>query len=180
MSIPAAAPTPRSPKAADRVLVTTGLIPMIDGYWNALTHLQNTLEDIAGADGRLEYLLALRFRLLAALQLVDAALGGRDRRAEEAHQVAFVLEHGAPSLGLAPEAVITGAALDRARADAADLQAGLLRFGAAVLARLPGDIPEAQGTTGQRQVIRAMRDWSVAAAAVDEDLGFLAERLQDL
>ena len=49
-----------------------------------------------------------------------------------------------------------------------------------MLTRMPGDIPEAQGTTGQRQILNAMRDWSVTSEAVGEDLGFLAARLAAL
>lgn len=167
-------------KPADVVLLTGSLVQAVDTYWNALTHFQNTLEDIAGADERLEYLLALRLRLVVALHQIASATAGSWSDVASEHQAAHMLEAGAPGLQLDGPAVVRGVGLDRSPWTAAALQAQLLAFGQSVLARLPGDIPEAQGTSGQRQIIRAMRDWSSAAEARGEDLSFLAARLEDL
>jgi hypothetical protein len=149
----------------------------VELYWTALADFQNVLEDINGADGRQEYVWGLRLKLLIELHRMDAALGGHPT-AMPGHMVAFVLDQGAPRLGLSAKEVQIAVQMDSSDNDLR-LLAALGDFVEQVLARLPGRIPPAQSPNGQREVIRAMQAWSKIATARVEDLQFLAERLGD-
>ena len=61
-----------------------------------------------------------------------------------------------------------------------ELQIDLLAFAEAFARKLPGQIPDAQGPFGQGQILRAMRNWSVTAGKVGDDISFLAERFRQL
>ena len=168
------------PALAKRVLIGPSLVSLIDLYWQALADLQNCLEDVVGADGRIEYLRALRWRFVATVQALEGALEGEAAYVGRPHRAAYALEHGAPRLGLTGDALRTRLRFDDPSASPRELEEGLLALGAEVLGTLPGEIPAAQGSTGQREVIRAMQLWSKAAEANAEDIGFLAARLAEL
>lgn len=153
---------------------------LIDLYWHGLSHVQNCLEDIEGSDGRHEYLTALRLRLVGMLYAMESALKGDHSTKAEIHQAALALENGVPTFGLTGEVLVELLHFKRPDVSAQELKDALLSLGEQVLARLPGDLPAAQGSSGQREVIRAMQLWSKAAEANGSDIGFLAERLADL
>jgi hypothetical protein len=161
------------------VLLASSLAATVDVYWMVLLYIQNAIEDIEGADGRLEYLHGLKYRLVEALQGLDGALWPQDRAVEPAYRAPYALEHGIRFLDLDGEQ-LRARIVGRGSTDFGQLQAALLSLAQTAIDRLPGKVPEAQGATGQRQIIRAMRDWSAAAAITGDDLGFLAERFEEL
>jgi hypothetical protein len=156
------------------------MLELVEGCWQAFVHLQNCLEDIAGSDGRIDYLHALRPKVLAEVEAVDAALAGRAAVADQVHGAARAIEHGLPTLRLGGPELCDRLLLNDGDCVAEDLEAALLAVGGLVLKSLPGELPAAQGSSGQREIIRALRLWSNAATERGHDLGFLAERLQDL
>lgn len=151
----------------------------VDLYWSALSHLQNVLEDVSGADGRLEYLRALATRLVVVLQQMDAVLDS-GVAVRPGHEAAFALEHGLRFCRMSGETLVEALHVDDEQVVAEVLAHDAAQLGRRALTYLPGALPEAQGTSGQRQIIRAMRNWSLAAADTGDDLGFLAERLHEL
>lgn len=159
-------------------LVGRSLLEVIDCYWSGLSHLQNTLEDVEGADGRIEYARALRMRLLSVAFRMDRA--GSDALPAAAHQAALTLQYGLQRFGLTGEEVYKALLFSQPSASAEDLTMALKALIARLLSVMPGEIPQAQGTTGQREILRAMRMWSVSAEALGHDLGFLAGRLQEI
>lgn len=171
--------TPRELAGAGRVVFAGSYLQAVDLYWNALSYLQNAMEDIDGAEGRLEYLRALGLRVVALLQRMDAIVNP-DAAVGSGHEVAFAFENGLRSFGLTAAELIRATRLQDPDVDADTLAESLTRLAANVVAWLPGQVPEAQGTSGQRQIIRAMRDWSTASEALGLDISFLAQRLEEL
>jgi hypothetical protein len=173
-------PAPTEDDKVHGVVIGPSLVSVIDHYWFGLTELQNCLEDVSGADGRLEYLLALRWKLIGVLVALEGALMTEASLVGEPHRAAYALAQGLPRLGLSAEALRIRLGFDDPNLSAEALAQTLLAVGRGVIAGMPGDLPAAQGSTGQREVIRAMRLWSKAAEVNHEDIGFLAERLQEL
>lgn len=165
--------------SAPVLTVHTGFAAAVDLYWLALASLRNVLEDVAGADGRVEYLYGLRTRLIATGYEIDCLISGRKSVAKE-HQLAVALESGLPSLGLSAADIVGRLAFDTATPDTEQLKSAMFAFGDVLLRALPGDIPESQGPSGQGQILRAMRLWSKIAASTGDDLGFLANRFREL
>lgn len=165
-------------KGVKLVLVAASFRGLVDCYWLALADFQNILEDVSGADGRIEYLRMLGLKLASSLKGMEQALINPGAAIDEAHLLALAFRDGVSEFDISSDDLRAGLALETE--DAEDLKTALLKFGSSVLTRMPGDIPEAQGTTGQRQILNAMRDWSVTSEAVGEDLGFLAARLAAL
>ena len=155
------------------------LASLIDFYWRALLDFQNCLEDIEGADGRIENLRALRWKFLAAIQSMEASLGGWGA-CSEVHRAASLLQTGAPTLRLSADELMQRLCIGAPDAPAGELESGMLSLGRQIIAALPGHIPAAQGATGQREIIRAMRMWTKAAEGRGVDMGFLARRLEEL
>jgi hypothetical protein len=166
--------------AGCHLLITPQFTDLVDFYWLALVLFQNTLEDIAGADGRSEYLLSLRCRLAEIAHEMDALLSGIRQTVGPGHRLAAVLARGLPHFGLNRLEVAQQLRFDRFEIDYLELQTALLTFGSAVERKLPGQIPDAQGPLGQGQMLRAIRNWSVTASKMGVDLGFLAERFRRL
>ncbi|WP_421934768.1 DUF6031 family protein [Phenylobacterium sp.] len=177
---PVIPPSPPETEPKARILLADSLICLIDFYWHALSYLQNALEDVAGADGRLAYLSALRWRLVAALQAMEDALLGQDTAVGPVHRAAHALQRGLPVFGLSSTDLRVRLKLDEGGLRAGDLARAMLDLGDEVLGRLPGQLPAALGRTGQREIIRAMQMWSRAAAFRGDDIGFLAARLQEI
>jgi hypothetical protein len=163
-----------------RPIVLPSLPAAVDLYWMAQIYIQNALEDIEGADGRVEYLHGLRYRLAGALQFVDSAAWPHDRLIPDEHRAAFALDHGVRFLGLNGADLAERLLMHEATPSPEDLGRALADLCRSALEMLPGRIPAAQGPQGQREVLRAMRNWSQAAEQTGDDLGFLAERLEEL
>lgn len=162
------------------MLLGRSLVTAIDFYWTAFSKFKNALEDIEGADGRQEYLLSLRYKLVEALQQMDAALSEPNLAVKAEHRLSFALEHGLKFLDMDGITLVKTLRLDEPEISYEDLHQCLLAFGDSVISQLPGEIPDALGSAGHREVLRAMRGWSKAAAETGDDLGFLAARLNDL
>lgn len=169
----------KSSPDSQRVMIAATLANLVDLYWLALAPIQNILEDIAGSDGRLEYLISLQCKLIEVCQEMDDLLAGVPSQRSNRHRLAVALERGLPHLGMS-----AGDLMDRlithSEMQHDELQAALLAFGQTVVGHFPGQIPDAQGPLGQAQTLRAMRNWSVAAIKTGDDLGFLAERFRNL
>lgn len=149
-------------------------------FWSAMTTLRNLLEDVEGADGRIEYLRYLALALVETIQTIDASLGAAEGSVGEGHRLAAALERGAPALGLASEdlrAVMAEA--DRAL-DPEELRLYLLRWGDHVLSRFPGAVPNIQGLNGTREVLSTLRRWNRVCEVTGSDFGFMARLLHDL
>lgn len=152
---------------------------IVDFYWLGTVDLQNLLEDIEGADGRLSYLLSLRLRLIELLQQMDGLVAGSAAQRNEHHRLAYALQHGISFLDWSAK-VLRARLLFDASLDFSVLQEELTEQVRVVLRQIPGDIPEAQGPQAQRHMLRAMRDWSALASSAGADIGFLAERFRQL
>jgi hypothetical protein len=164
---------------AEIAIAGTDLAHVVDFYWLSLSKFQNLLEDIEGADHRLEYLKSLRYQFIVCLQEMDGILTGGVRRVGTLHMLSYALQMGVGFLGMSGPQLAAAVRLHD-ELEYAELQDCLLRLGKTMIARLPGAIPAAQGGQGQREVLRAMRVWSAAAKEMGEDLSFLASRLREL
>ncbi|MDP3745636.1 MAG: DUF6031 family protein [Phenylobacterium sp.] len=165
---------------ASRVIYSANYATAIEAYWLALSHFRSILEDVEGVEGRDQYLVALRYEIAEKLQEVDALLTGTASEVGPAHRLAYALEHGYVAFGLSGAAVREAMGFDQRQVSFDVLHEAVLAFGRRVLEDLPGEIPDTMGPSGQRQVIRAMQNWSVAAAATGDDLGFLAARFEEM
>jgi len=152
----------------------------VDFYWVALAVLKNIVEDIEGADGRLEYVLSLRCRLVEVLQQMDSILSPANRSVGRDHRLVLALTEGISFLDLSGAQLASALRFAEPNLSYADCRDCLLSFCNEVLGVIPGPIPDAQGPLAQRQVLRAMRDWSKAAEAIGSDLSFLEARFGDL
>lgn len=173
-------PAERSVAAGAGPVFARSMLELVEGYWAAFVHLQNCLEDVAGSDGRLDYLQALRLKVLAEVEAVDSALAGSAAAADQVHAAARAVEQGLPTLQVSAGVLCERLLLQAAPGTAGDLEAALIEVGELVLGQLAGELPAAQGRSGQREIIRALRLWSSAAEVRGHDLGFLGARLQDL
>lgn len=151
---------------------------LVDLYWLALASFQNTLEDISGSDGRVEYLVSLRCKLIEVCQEMDDLLSGMPGGVAAGHRLAVAMECGMPNFGVSAGDIAELSCFTLHEAPHDELQAALLAFGESFVRRLPGQIPDAQGPLGQGQTLRAMRNWSAAAAKTGDQLDFLAERFR--
>lgn len=165
--------------ASTAVAIAPDLAHAVDLYWLALQKLQTLIEDIEGADGRLEYLKMLRFRLIEFIQEMDGILNTHTRAVGRSHALPYALQNGIEFLELSGVELTSKLRLHEPL-DIESLQQCLLQFSYWVLGRLPGQLPNAQGAQGQREVLRAMRGWSATSSVMGEDLGFLAARIRDL
>jgi hypothetical protein len=164
-----------------KILVeSVDLASLVEFYWIALHRIQNTLEDIEGADDRLEYLKGLRVLLIEYLQEMDGVLSGGTRVVETLHSLPYALEHGISFLGLSGAQLAQAVGFHDDELDFPALQTCLRNLCRSSLATLPGSIPDAQGNSAQREILRAIRGWSAVANDMSEDLGFLKSRLQDM
>jgi hypothetical protein len=172
----------RVPVALDAqgVVVTRAFGDLVDLYWLALASFRTILEDIEGADGRHEYLISLRCKLVEVCQEMDELLAGTPGCAGAGHRLAIALVDGMPHFGLNAREVVERLYFACADVPNDELQAALLAFGDIFARRLPGQIPEAQSPVGQGQTLRAIRNWSAAAGKTGTDLGFLAARFREL
>jgi hypothetical protein len=161
-------------------ILAQSLTSAIDFYWVAFTKFENVIEDIEGADGRKEYLLSLRYRLIEVLQEMDAALSKDDIVIKQEQRLPFVLENGLSFLGIEGVELVSILKLDKINLSYQDIQECLLSFGHFVINQLPGNLPNAQGLTGRREVLQAMQRWSKAADATGDNISFLSSRLHDL
>jgi hypothetical protein len=160
------------------VLLASDLKQLVEIYWIASTELRSQLEDLQGCDGRLEYLLGLRVKFAVVLHELQSLMDG-EHSFSEFHVLAEILERGVSAVGLDSNGVhqlLLSGAIDRADQIDAECQR-LIGIGEQIIASLPGEIPSSMGQTGQRQMIRAMRNWSALAEHAGEDLGFLEKRL---
>ena len=162
------------------MISSVDLSSLVEFYWIALHRVQNTLEDIEGADNRLEYLKGLRVLLIEYLQEMDGVLSGGIRVVGALHALPYALEHGISFLGLGGAQLAQAVGFQDDALDFATLQTCLQKLCKLTLASLPGSIPDAQGNSAQREVLRAIRGWSAVAHDMSEDLGFLKSRLQEM
>jgi len=162
------------------MISSVDLASLVEFYWIALHRIQNTLEDIEGADDRLEYLKGLRVLLIGYLQEMDGVLSGGIKAVSALHALPYALEHGISFLGLGGEQLAQAVGFQDDATDFATLQTCLQELCKSTLASLPGSIPDAQGNSAQREILRAIRGWSAVAQDMSEDLGFLKSRLQDM
>jgi hypothetical protein len=162
------------------MISSVDLSSLVEFYWIALHRIQNTLEDIEGADDRLEYLKGLRVLLIEYLQEMDGVLSGGIRVVGTLHAVPYALEHGISFLCLSGDQLAQAVGFQDDAMDFPTLQTCLQRLCKSTLASLPGSIPDAQGNSAQREILRAIRGWSAVAHDMSEDLGFLKSRLQDM
>ncbi len=153
---------------------------LVDLYWSASTGIRSILEDVAGAEDQPEYLWALRLLLIETLQKMGRAFPGSGPSIAPGHELAFALQHGLTMLNVSSGELVRAICLDRPDASAEVLCESLLSFGSGLIDRLPGDVPDGMGTSSQRQILGAMRNWSAAATDTGADLGFLAKRFEDL
>jgi hypothetical protein len=168
---------PRDPSVH---IVFADLTQAIETYWAGLSHLQNILEDVRGADRRIDYLYALRFRLIGVAAMIgEVATHGRVVSHKD-HLAGVALERGLPFFGIDATMLAESIGLCGKTLSPEELERRLIALGRHLLAALPGHLPEAQGPGGQRQVIAAMRAWSTAASTTGTDLGFLADRLKEI
>jgi len=165
---------------ANGLVIAPAFGNLVDLYWLALASLQNILEDVAGSDGRLEYLTSLRCRLIEVCQEMDDLLSGTLGGVTTGHRLAVALERGMPHFGVSARSVAERLYFVPPEMLHDELQAALLEFGKNFARRLPGQIPDAQGPLGQGKTLRAMRNWSATAAKTGDDLGFLADRFRRL
>jgi len=161
-------------------VIASAFRSLIDLYWLTQVSFRNVLEDIAGADGRIEYLISLRARLIEVCLEMDDLLSGASVGVTEGHRLAVALERGMPHFDVSARDLVERLCFARPEIMHEELQTALLAFGESFVRRLPGHIPDAQGPLGQGQIIRAMRNWSIAAEKTGDDLSFLSERFRRL
>jgi hypothetical protein len=163
------------------VLSTKDLRQLVEIYWIASTELRNVLEDFEGCDGRIEYLRGLGVKFAMVLYELQSLMNG-ERSFSRFHFLAGILESGVSDVGLdsnkVHELLLSGTA-DNADDVDAECQR-LIGIGEQIIAGLPGEIPSSMGRTGQREMLRAMRNWSALAGHAGEDLGFLTKRFSQL
>jgi hypothetical protein len=161
-------------------IVAQSLTATMDFYWVAFTTFKNILEDVEGADGRIEYVVSLRYKLIEVLQEMDASLSKARLGVRQEQRLPFALGHGIDFLGIGGDELIHHLRLHENNLSYEDIQKCLLIFGDFVIRNLPGKLPNAQGSVGRREVLQAMRRWSNASDATGDDMGFLSSRLHDL
>ncbi|KQZ15497.1 hypothetical protein ASD44_16615 [Mesorhizobium sp. Root554] len=168
------------PETGSTLVISNSFENLVDFFWSAGTGIRSILEDIGGAGNQPEYLKALRLLLVETLQKMGHAFPGSGASVAPGHELAFALQHGLPVFNIGSAELVRAVCLDRPDASAETLCAALLSFGNGLIEQLPGDVPDGMGTSSQRQILRAMRNWSAAAADTGADLGFLAKRFEAL
>jgi len=156
------------------------VVDCVEAYWAAISGLMNTIEDIEGADGRIGYLLCLRYKLLEAIAKIDSFLCPPCRPTKPEYRAAYALKNGVEFMRATADEVAYGLCLDQSNLEFDELQHRVMAFANLAKKCIPGTLPEAQGPTGQRELLHAMRLWSSAAEERNEDIGFLAQRILDL
>lgn len=164
------------------IIVTASLRDAIDLYWLAMVHVRNILEDVEGSDGRIPYLLGLRYKLLVVAKEMDAIIGQSRKILSSRERYAQALSEGLPNFGWDETALATIAGISdvHAQTDYHKMREILVNFANAIVDRLPGFIPNAQGVETQRNVLTAMQRWQVIADSRGESLAFLEARFMDL
>ncbi len=163
-----------------RTLNVSSFDGLINFYWEIIAGLCNIKEDIEGSDGRLMYLMNLRCKLLESLSRLDQYSAGVLEDLNQLESVGDVLTHGVRFLGLSSEQIKDLFLLNEKPKDAQHLKSSLLQVIDITLASIPGRIPDAQGTQGQREVLHVLRLWSKIAEENGADIGFLAKRFEEL
>ncbi|MEO1662064.1 MAG: DUF6031 family protein [Pseudomonadota bacterium] len=169
-----------SPEAEAKTQFPKCVVDCVEAYWAAISGLMNTIEDIEGADGRIGYLLCLRYKLLEAIAKIDGFLCPPCRPTKPEYLAAYALKNGVEYMHATADEVMYGLCLDQSDLKFDELQRIVLAFANLAKNCIPGVLPEAQGPTGQRELLHAMRLWSSAAEEKNEDIGFLAQRILDL
>jgi hypothetical protein len=161
-------------------VLTQSLSSAMEFYWVAFAKLKNVLEDVEGADGRRDYLLSLRYKLVDVLQEMDGALSKSDLAVRSKQRLPFAFNNGIDFLGISGDELIKHLRLNEINLSYSDLRNCLLDFIDLVISELPGNLPNAQGSAGRREVLQTIQLWSKASESTGNDISFLADRLHDL
>ncbi|MFF8642017.1 DUF6031 family protein [Streptomyces sp. NPDC015345] len=140
------------------------------------------LEDLEGGTDQPQLRRVVRVKLLELLLDIDTRLSGAVPVAEE-HQLALALEYGLHDLAdLEGPSLIEVFALadDADHADAAAPGDGEVpRLWERLCAEFPGELPDPLQASGQREILRALRNWSKLCTAAGTDAAFLEPFLKD-
>ncbi|MEV0174399.1 DUF6031 family protein [Streptomyces sp. NPDC050803] len=136
------------------------------------------LEDLEGGADQPLLRRAVRIKLLELLYDIDTRLAGAVPVAEE-HQLALALEYGLHDLaGLDGDRLAEVFAL--AADDEGDTGDGLVpQLWERLCAAFPGELPDPLQASGQREILRALRNWSKLCTAAGTDAAFLEPFLKD-
>lgn len=163
-------------------IITSDLKGAVDLYWLAMVHVRNILEDVEGSDGRLGYLQGLHYKLIVVAAEMDCIIRGGRKVGSSRERYGTALSGGLPGFGWTTADLADFASLAHVEtaADYARVKSALVSFCNAIIDRLPGDVPNAQGVEAQRNVLTAMQRWQVIADSRSEDLSFLENRFMEL
>ncbi|KPI03539.1 hypothetical protein OK074_4906 [Actinobacteria bacterium OK074] len=141
------------------------------------------LEDLEGGTDQPLLRRAVRIKLLELLYDIDTRLAGAVPVAEE-HQLALALEYGLHDLAALDGdrlaevfALATDKDADAAEDESSDGLVPLLWE--RLCAAFPGELPDPLLASGQREILRALRNWSKLCTAAGTDAAFLEPFLKD-
>ncbi|WP_055480121.1 DUF6031 family protein [Sphaerimonospora mesophila] len=135
------------------------------------------LEDLEGGADQPLLRRVVRIKLLELLYDIDTRLSGTVTIAEE-HRLALALEYGLHDLAsLDGESLVEVFALAPDDPDHAD---GLVpQLWERLCAAFPGELPDPLKASGQREILRALRNWSKLCTAAGTEAAFLEPFLKD-
>ncbi len=138
------------------------------------------LEDIDGGRDFPHYLKNLKLRLLELLAELNLLLSYDDGM-DETHFAALALEYGVDHIAAmsGPELVETFGLLDSFSSEAVDVE-GVVSLFERLIAEFPGDIPDPLAPKGQRELLKALRNWDKICSAQGVDAKFLEDLLKEV
>jgi|CXWL01.1.fsa_nt_gi hypothetical protein len=147
-------------------------------YWQICTFLQTLLEDLEGVDERNPYLQRVKLRLLETSYELDEALTGRPS-VDHAHQLALAVELGCGAFSALNGVQITELFFDDL-ADTTQEARRMLELGQKLTASVPGNVRTALDTSGQRYILKMLRNWSKLSADSPESMNAIREFMYKL
>lgn len=154
---------------------------LIEFHWLIVTNTQHIMEDIDGSSGHVDYLRGLALMLIVYLHEAAKCLAGNHDTMHWCHRLAQAMEEGLPNFpAIEARALVPYLLHGDDGIPEGEYEDHLRDFVTLVQRRLPGNLPATLGPTAQREMLKSLREWSILAAELGTDIGFLEDRLKYL
>jgi hypothetical protein len=162
-------PTPLS----RRISAAIAIEGWVTAAWLLAVEGRALIEDHEGGAEQPALRSVVAIALLELLVRVEAHMRGAIPAASE-HLLALGLEHGVQEpLAISPSQLF------ELLAESQEADASLRKLWEEVLDAFPGTLPDPLQSSGQGEMLRALRNWSSASAAAGLDADFLGPLLKD-